>query len=191
MGEKKRYNPKRNLLLAVLLVCGVTLVITLKDFRSSILAHGNDPGITCHSLTAQVGTDGDEVFTANAETSGSVTITGYLFTFGDQQSYELNFDSSSHKDREQAVVEHAYTKPGNYSVTVWVKAVVNGKQQQATSGSCQTTVTISGPSSQSQTTAGLPTTGPAHLPGTLLATICLGVVTYLLSYLYRSRLWTR
>jgi PKD repeat protein len=87
-------------------------------------------------------------FTATPSVSGSVTVTGYLFDFGQGKGAE-SFDSKS--------VEHDFGQAGTYTVKAQIKTSAG---TTAIADHCNVTLTV-GPSDQTP-----PTTPPGQVLGT-------------------------
>jgi hypothetical protein len=113
---------------------------------------------TCNRLTAQESTDKNYyIFTALVSPAPGATITGYVFNFGDNQSYEFNYGSTASNDRAVAVVNHTYESTGSYQANVNVITSTNGKSSHVSSAACTAKITI-GPGVTT-----LPNTGPGNV----------------------------
>lgn len=105
---------------------------------------GNPEGFTpvasnysCTSLkkTAVAGKANTYSFTTSATQSGNAAITQYVYNFGDGTTATTTSGS--------AAVTHTYTKGGTYTAKVTIYVHLPGNQNvTASSGGCQTTITV-------------------------------------------------
>lgn len=141
-------------------------------FPSQSVSAADASTATCQSLTATESEDKNHYdIVATATTNEGARITGYMFDFGDRESYTFNFSNESAKDRQRAAVKHTYAKTGNYTVKADVISTKDGKTSKSSSPNCTATVTVG-----SQTGV-LPATGPNDTR-ILIETIVIGMITY-------------
>ncbi len=89
------------------------------------------PSLSCDLLQAATVSRNSFKFTTKATAQNGATIKSYNYNFGDGTS----------ANGVGATVDHTYTKPGTYTVTVAVNGV-EGAAVQKTSESCKVTVTV-------------------------------------------------
>jgi len=75
-------------------------------------------------------------FTGTASADHGATITGYTFDFGDGTTAEV---------ADATNVPHEYTAPGEYTVKMTAKVLVNGQNTTVTGENCEVKVTVTPP----------------------------------------------
>lgn len=128
----------------------------------------------CNQLTAASIPNKGYTFTATASGDAG-SITGYTFSFGDQQTYTVVFNGTSLRGRSQAIINHNYRQDGIYTVTA--RADSGGTEKAAgtpssSSSGCQITVTV-GPAATT-----LPLTGETYAPVVFLGATLAGMLAY-------------
>jgi hypothetical protein len=91
-------------------------------------------GPTCSALNAQPGASGQYTFTVTANPKPGMTVTSYVFNFGDGAAYTTS-------GAWQNSVSHSYP-PGKYEVWVGVNVDWYGMNTTVTGAGCQTVVNI-------------------------------------------------
>lgn len=91
------------------------------------------PVYSCDALSAVAISKDTYKLTAKATAQGGAKIVGYKFDFGDKTD---NFETDKNE------VEHKYSKPGEYTATVWAMVDVDGKVKEVTSDNCKTKVKV-------------------------------------------------
>lgn len=96
------------------------------------------PVVSCDSLAFNKTGENTYAFTAKA-TAKDATIVSYVFDYGDQKSDTVTTAAAT------ANSNHSYAKAGDYSATVSVNMMVNGKAQKVTAAKCAVQVKIAQP----------------------------------------------
>jgi hypothetical protein len=124
-------------------VIALTAGLFISAAWAPLAAHADSPAPTCSSLGVRLSDDKTVyVFTATATASTPSKITGYTFTYGDNQSYTFTFASNSKSDRHTATVTHSYQTAGTFAASVRVNLKISGKTSSVTAASCKTSVTV-------------------------------------------------
>jgi hypothetical protein len=133
------------------------------------------PGGECTSLSVEQSSDKNYyIFTVKG--SGP-DIKGYSIDFGDQQTYNFDFQKTPVGDRGTAQVKHTYQKNGNF--TAAAKIVTSSVSES--SPACTVQVTIGQPP-----VSQLPVTGPEDTT-IFLTALFLGVITYAVTFLLQRQ----
>jgi hypothetical protein len=133
---------------------------------------------TCNSLTAQETANENYRFSVSAAPGSSETIMGYVFNFGDNQSYEFDYDPVTGINRGQAKIDHIYSNPGTYVVTASVVTAANGKTKTTSSRACTIDVAVG------QANSKLPGSGPGN---TLVLFVGISTIGTVMHYVLMSR----
>lgn len=161
--EKLAIKNIRSMLLRATIIA-VCCVSVLEMFPNSS-THAA-PGGECKGLSAEQSEDKNYyIFTV---TGSGPDIKGYSIDFGDQQSYDFDFQKTPVSDRGTAKVKHTYQKEGQFTA----KAQLITSTTSESSPFCVVQITIGQP-----TPAELPTTG-SHDSLIALTALLLGVITY-------------
>jgi hypothetical protein len=101
--------------------------------------------VTCSNLKINV-SDDKNYYTFTVSTTGdNASITGYIFNFGDHQSYHYTFSSKAGQDHHTATATHSYSNLGTYTATASVVTKTTSKEATISSPACKTQVTIGPP----------------------------------------------
>jgi hypothetical protein len=154
-------------------IIGVCCVSILEIFPSSSTQAA--PGGSCTSLYVEQSSDKNYyIFTVNG--SGP-DIKGYSVDFGDQQTYNFDFQKTPVSDRGTAQVKHTYQKDGNFTAAAKIVTSTISESSPA----CTVQITV-GQAPVSQ----LPVTGPQDV--TIFTTaLFLGIVTYVVTFLLQRQ----
>lgn len=158
-------------LVSLALGCLMLLGLVGPNNQGSRLAAAAEPGASCDSLIVVESEDKNfHIFSASATPINDSVITGYIFDFGDNQSYEFNYNQDDEKWHGLSTVNHTYSKAGRYKASATVVTNTNGESLRATSEACTTTITI-GP-------AELPTVGSEPLAMESFGVVTLGTMSH-------------
>lgn len=155
-------NIRTALLRAIIIAVCCTSVLELSPSHSTQAA----PGGECTKLSIEQSDDKNYyIFTVNGT---GPDIKGYTIDFGDQQSYNFDFQKSPTADHGTAKIKHTYQKYGQFTATAKVVTSTISESSPA----CTVQITIG-----AMTPAELPTTG-SNDSLIVLTAVLLGVITY-------------
>ena len=165
--------------MAMIVMAGA--VVSLLPYSLAAEASAASASAACQNLTSSLSSDKNYyIFTATAAPGGDNTeIAGYLFNFGDHQSYSFGFDRDSERSRSQATATHVYGHPGTYVITAAILTNKKGKVTATYSPNCQLRITIG----QLPTVGTLVNTGPGSALGLFIAMSAVGAMAH---YCYRT-----
>lgn len=115
-------------------VDGKTIVVSGPKCKARIVVEPA-PAYRCVSLTYTAISQTEFRFTTTATATNGASIVGYDYTYG---------DGTSDKGKG-AVVNHKYTAPGTYTVSVTVNVRVGNETKKVTDSNCKVQVTIPKP----------------------------------------------
>jgi hypothetical protein len=164
---------------------GLLSVLGLAQYPHSAGATAPSSNPVCQSLTSSISSDKNYyIFTASAAPGDGDAVTGYVFDFGDHQSYSFSFGERSSRDRDQATATHIYSRPGKYLVVATVLTKSKGKVIAASSPSCQLRVTVG----EVSTAGTLVNTGPGSTLGLFISAVMTGMAVHYYHFLKRRPL---
>lgn len=129
-----------------ILAVSVTTLLALVMLETNTPAYAASPAdassVTCDSLTVSPSDDQNSYVLKAAASGPANVITGYIFDYGDRESYSVAFGSKAGTDHRSATVTHTYKKPGTYIVAVRVTVKTHSKSTDVSSNACKTSVTV-------------------------------------------------
>ncbi len=120
------------------LLAFILLVISFAGTPVHVLANS---AVTCVSL-AVAHSPGKDSYAFTATSSGNANaITGYVFDFGDQQSYTVDPSTAGSKNHLVATVTHIYRDNGTYRPSVQIRIGTGSTTSTVSSPTCQVSIT--------------------------------------------------
>lgn len=123
---------------AIVKIGGATKHVTSNDcvVKVTVTPEPPKPAYTCESLSKKNISRTEFTFTGKATAVNGATIAGYIFDFGDGTKSEVTNPTN---------VPHTYAQPGEYTVKMTAKVMVNGEQKLVTSPYCEVKVKVAPP----------------------------------------------